>query len=311
MRVTNPAQTNGKARPILKWAGGKTQLLAEISQNLPPGMFKGEITRYVEAFTGGAAVFFHIAQTFPVEEYVLADINAELILLYKTVQTHADDLITMLAGMEQHYLAREENERKAYYYAVRENFNQNLGGMDFSQFSGSWVQRAAQIIFLNRTCYNGLFRVNAKGHFNVPFGRYKHPTICDAVNLQAAASLLQKALILSGDFTAIAPHVHAGTFVYFDPPYRPISKTASFNAYSTGVFGDFQQLRLRDFFQQLHASGAKVMLSNSDPKNINPDDHFFDEAYRGFHIKRVKAARMINSQAAKRGGINELLITNY
>lgn len=300
-----------KAKPILKWAGGKTQLLEEISENLPVQIRNKKIKRYVEAFVGGGALFFFIAQAYQLEEYVLADINNELILLYKTVQKSVDELVNILARMEEEYLIRDHQEREKFYYSVRESFNSSLAHIDFHKYGTDWIKRASQIIFLNRTCFNGLFRVNSKGFFNVPFGRYANPTICDESNLHAASIMLQKAVILSGDFTSVAPHVDASTFVYFDPPYRPISKTASFNSYAKDTFGDNEQLRLAEFYRMLDSKGAKLMLSNSDPKNIDPEDNFFDEAYQEFTIKRVKATRVINSNADKRGEINELLITNY
>jgi DNA adenine methylase len=166
------------------------------------------------------------------------------------------------------------------------------------------------MIFLNRTCYNGLFRVNARGQFNVPFGKYKKPRICDSNNLRAVSNVLQDVTLQLGDFEDTAAWVDDRTFVYFDPPYRPISKTASFNAYDKNGFGDDQQQRLAAFFRDLDARGVHLMLSNSDPKNLNPKDTFFDDLYTGFHIQRVAAKRNINSKAEKRGAITELLITN-
>lgn len=303
--------TNVNAKPILKWAGGKTQLLNDINNNFPEQIKTGEIKRYVEAFVGGGAVFFHVAKMNYVSEYILADLNHELILLYKTAQSFVDELINELSKIEEEYLSRSEIDREKYFYEQRDSFNKTLHQINFAQFHEDWVTRAAQIIFLNRTCFNGLFRVNSKGLFNVPFGKYTNPKIFDSENLRAVACVLENAIILSGDFSSVAPYVDNSTFVYFDPPYRPISKTASFNSYAKDSFDDREQRRLAEFYKTLNEKGAKLMLSNSDPKNVDPNDNFFDEVYKGFTIKRVKATRLINSKAEKRGEINELLIMNY
>ena len=293
-----------QARPFLKWAGGKAQLLDQIAAYLPKELTQGKIRRYVEPFVGGGAVFFHIAQTYDIEEFVILDINEELIGAYTTVRDNVRDLVTLLADMESSYLAMGQEERKDHYYAVRSKFNSRAREV------GS-VERTAQLIFLNRTCYNGLFRVNAKGAFNVPFGTYKNPAFCFADNLHAVSGILQRADIRCGDFESSAGVVDKKTFVYFDPPYRPISRTALFNSYAKYDFDDSEQLRLAKFYRALDTKGAKLMLSNSDPKNEDPTDSFFDNAYQGFRIERLQASRMINRDAAKRGKICELLVMNY
>lgn len=165
--------------------------------------------------------------------------------------------------------------------------------------------------FLNRTCYNGLFRVNQKGEFNVPFGRYKKPEILNEDNLNDVATLLKTTKILCGDFTQCRKFVDDKTFIYFDPPYRPLNQSSSFTSYAKNGFCDKDQLRLVDFFKELDDKNAKVMLSNSDPKNENPDDSFFDDLFSDYYIERVPAKRMINCNGARRGNINELIITNY
>jgi DNA adenine methylase len=193
------------------------------------------------------------------------------------------------------------------------NFNETRDGIDFETDRPSLaaVKRTAQLIFLNRTCYNGLFRVNSKGAFNVPHGSYKKPVICDEDNLNAVAEVLQRATILLGDFETCRKYVHAGTFAYFDPPYRPLNKTSSFTSYAVKPFDDAEHVRLANLYKSLHQSGAKLMLSNSDPHNEDPGDDFFDALYAGFNIYRVQANRMINSKPEGRGPITELLITNY
>jgi DNA adenine methylase len=167
------------------------------------------------------------------------------------------------------------------------------------------------MIYLNRTCYNGLYRLNSVGVINVPFGRYANPRLLDEKNLCAVSRLLQGVSITCGDFTVIEPQVDAATFVYFDPPYRPISKTAHFTSYSQHNFDDAEQARLANFFRHLDGQGARLMLSNSDPHHLDPEDDFFERAYAGYRIERVQAGRNINSQSQKRGPISELVILNY
>ena len=299
------------ARPFLKWAGGKTQLLPAITARLPAELPAGRITRYVEPFVGSGAVFLHLAQHYPLAEFFLFDRNPELILAYRTLQTDCEPLIERLAHIQAEYHRLSSAEQKDYFYRTRAEFNAARAALDSPIPRSQAIQRTAQLIFLNRTCYNGLFRVNAKGEFNVPFGSYKNPRICDPGNLRAVSVLLQRVVVQHADFEACAPHVDAHTFVYFDPPYRPLTTTASFTAYARYTFDDDEQRRLAAFYRRLHATGAKLMLSNSDPHNIDPHDDFFDRLYAGFHLHRVQANRMINSNPARRGPITELLITNY
>lgn len=300
-----------KARPLLKWAGGKSQLLDAIALLLPVELKKGKIQRYVEPFFGGGAVFFYVAQNFHIDEFYVSDINPELIILYKTVQKNVNKLIEELKRIEAEFHSLDKVSQKEYFYSVRSDFNRSLLAFDFFHPNNDWIARSAQMIFLNRTCFNGLFRVNSKGEFNVPFGDYENPKICDSENLLAVAELFEKTQIQLGGYQDCEVHVNANTFVYFDPPYRPLNKTASFNAYHKDVFDDEEQKKLSSFYRRLDNLGAKLMLSNSDPKNENADDNFFDDLYMGYSINRVTASRMINSKASKRGQINELIITNY
>lgn len=303
--------TTADAKPFLKWAGGKGQLLDDLDDHLPPALKNGEITQYVEPFIGGGAVFFHVVQRYPIEHAYISDINPEVILVYRTLKRDVDGVVELLREMEENYLPLSRKERKRYYYNLRDQFNAQLPTFDFDEVTPAWRRRAARFIFMNRTCFNGLFRVNSKGEFNVPMGSYRNPTICNGEVLRDAASVLQRAEIHRGDFESCADVVDKGTFVYFDPPYRPISQTSSFNAYSKRDFDDAEQLRLARFYRQLDGQGAKLMLSNSDPKNEDPDDDFFEEAYEGFRIERVQARRAINSKGTRRGEISELLIMNY
>jgi DNA adenine methylase len=301
----------GTARPFLKWAGGKGDLLRQLEGFLPAGLADGSIIRYVEPFVGGGAVFFHVAQGYSLANLCIADINHELVLIYRAIQRDLDTLVALLRELEARYLALDEPVRKEFYYATRDRLNARLASFDYERYGPDWVGRAATLIFLNRTCYNGLFRVNAKGEFNVPFGRYRRPKICDEENLSAVSAVLQRTRIETGDFALLEPLADQRTFVYFDPPYRPISATASFTSYSRHSFDDTEQLRLADFYRRLDKTGAKLMLSNSDPKNIDPGDDFFERAYPGFHIRRVAARRRINRNADDRGPVTEVLITNY
>jgi DNA adenine methylase len=299
------------ARPFLKWAGGKTQLLNEFSKRLPGDLKNGKITRYVEPFIGGGAFFFYLNQRFSFEQCYICDANEELTLSYRVIKTDTKKLIADLETLQTDYLSKNDEERESFFYEVRDAFNQKLPGINFKKYNSEWIERTAQIIFLNRTCYNGLFRVNRKGEFNVPFGRYKNPEILNEDNLKDVATLLKTTRILPGDFTRCRKFVDNHTFVYFDPPYRPLNETSSFTSYSKGGFSDTDQVRLFAFFRELDEKGAKVMLSNSDPRNENPDDSFFDDLFSDYYIERVPAKRMINCNGARRGDISELIITNY
>ncbi|AKG24789.1 modification methylase [Calothrix sp. 336/3] len=298
-------------KPFLKWAGGKSQLIEQISHFLPEALHRGAIKRYIEPFIGGGAIFFWLAHKYEIQELIISDINTELVVAYRTIQQSVDDLIEILSAIQTQYLSLDDNQRRDYFYQVRQNFNCRRTQIDLRKYNSHWVERTAQLIFLNKTCFNGLFRVNIKGDFNVPSGKYRKPYIFDADNLQAVAQILQRTEILQGDFSQCEKFVDTQTFVYCDPPYRPISNTSNFTAYSQQVFDDDEQLRLRDFFQQLDDRGAFLLLSNSDPKNHNTEDNFFEQAYQDYRIIRVKASRNINSNAAKRNHINELLIMNY
>lgn len=300
------------ARPFLKWAGGKTQLLSQFAEHYPVELEGKKIGRYVEPFLGGGAVFLDVAQRFTVLESFLFDINAELILVYKVVQRQAYQLIDLLEQHHNTYYSLTDSERKNYFYEIRSRYNHQRTLINHNEFSDIWVERAAFMIFLNKTCFNGLYRVNSAGEFNVPFGRYKRPLILDRGNLLYVSELLQTAKIQIGSFEDCENFVTGDTFVYFDPPYRPLNETSSFTSYSKDKFNDDDQAKLAKFFAHLdRTSGAKLMLSNSDPHNIDPEDDFFETLYDGYHIQRVLANRMINSKASRRGKISELLITNY
>ncbi len=274
-------------------------------------MALGKIERYVEPFIGGGAAFFHIVQTYPIKQCFISDQNEELVLAYKTIRECVEELIECLSSIERYYFSLTMEEQQVYFYNIRTQFNDARININYAQVNLESVQRTAQLIFMNRTCFNGLFRVNTNGEFNVPFGSYKNPTICDVENLQAVSKLLKQTEIHFGDFEVCREFINHKTFVYFDPPYRPISKTASFNSYAKQSFDDNSQARLAQFLRELHQTGAKLMLSNSDPHNENPDDDFFEVLYQDFNINKVMAKRQINSNGTGRGEITELLVTNY
>jgi len=299
------------ARPFLKWAGGKTQLLTQISKRLPVEMKNGEISNYVEPFVGGGAVFFYLSRKFSFDHRTILDANEELILAYRVIKKSTKRLIHELELLESVYVSKNNEDRERFYYQVRDSFNRKKPETEFQKYHADWVPRAAQCIFLNHTGYNGLFRVNRKGEFNVPFGRYTSPQILARDNLYDVSALLKKTTVIQGDFTGCNKWVDTTSFVYLDPPYRPLSGTSSFTSYSKDGFSDPDQFRLARLFKELDGKGAKIMLSNSDPRNENPEDSFFDELYSDYRIERVPAKRCINCNGDRRGEINELIITNY
>lgn len=291
------------ARPFLKWAGGKTQLISDIEKALPINLTQTNFT-YIEPFVGSGAVLFWILNNFPkLEKAVINDINEDLVNTYKIIASKPKELVSILEILQNEFHALEGNEddKKLYYYAKRSLYNSRK-----EEQSG----QAALFIFLNRTCFNGLYRVNKKNEYNVPMGGYKRPTICDKKNLFAVSNLLQKVEILCGDFEQTLPHASKNTLFYFDPPYKPLNETSSFNSYAKDEFNDNEQIRLRNFCSKLDILNHTWILSNSDVKGQNETDNFFDELYSDFHIQRVGARRSINSNPNKRGVLTELLITN-
>lgn len=297
-------QSNEKTvKPFLKWAGGKSQLIKEIECYYP---FDDEhITKYAEPFVGGGAVLFDILSKYDLDEVYISDTCEELINAYCVVRDDVDELIKRLYILQNEFVPLETEQRKAYYIEKRERFNA------LKTKENDAVENAALMIFLNKTCFNGLFRVNKKGLFNVPMGAYKNPMICDENNLRSVSKKLQNVTIVCGDYKKSADFIDKNTFVYFDPPYRPLTNTASFTAYTENSFSDEEQIELARFFDDMHKKGAKVVISNSDPKNSNAEDDFFDDIYADHKIKRVEATRMINSNSKARGKIKELLISNF
>ena len=294
-----------EAKPFLKWAGGKGQLLSQLAAHLPQ-QINGESFTYIEPFVGGGAMLFYMLQHFGnIRKAVINDVNEDLILAYRTIRDNVEALITNLDRLEKDYLAiADQDGRSQMFYEVRERFNQHVGDS---------IERVSQLLFLNKTCFNGLFRVNRRGQFNVPFGKYANPTICNAAVLRVDSELLKSAQVevCQGDYAQTLQHVDGLTFVYLDPPYRPLDATSSFTAYAKGDFNDDDQRALAAFCHQLSEAGCYWMESNADCSAKNPEDTFFEDLYQDYRIERVNAARFINANPAKRGKLTELLIKNY
>ena len=294
-----------EAKPFLKWAGGKGQLLNQLSEHLP-SRIREEAFTYIEPFVGGGAMLFYMLQHFGnIKKAVINDVNEDLILTYRIIKDDVDALITNLEKLDKKYLALSNQiERSQLFYEIRERYNQHIGES---------IERASQLILLNKTCFNGLFRVNKKGFFNVPFGKYANPTICNAEVLRADSQILQSAdvEICHGDYAQTLQRVDGLTFVYLDPPYRPLNATSSFTSYAKGDFNDDDQRTLATFCHQLSERGCLWMESNADCSAKNPEDTFFEQLYRDYRIERVYASRYINANPNKRGKLTELLIKNY
>ncbi len=304
-------KTLGKAGPFLKWAGGKGQLLKSLEQNLPESVKNGEGFRYLEPFVGGGALFFFLAENLSLKQAMLMDKNPALINCYKVVQSDVDPLIKTLAKLEKDYLEKTSEERESLFYEIRKKYNR-------IKLKNKWgkkdvLQLAAFLIFLNKTCYNGLYRENSLGEFNVPFGKYIKPRICDRENLLCCSEALSKAELKCLDFSASFSLSRKKDLVYMDPPYRPVNKTSSFTQYSKGGFSEDDQKKLAGLCTKMHKKGCYVLLSNSVPAGTKEQDNFYKQNFKSkyFSIKKIKARRAINSKGSARGAVEEVLIKNY
>lgn len=290
--------------PFLKWAGGKTRLLPDLVKRLP-GTWKGT---YHEPFAGGAALFFYLSTRMPPGPpagkgpAMLYDANRELTTTYLAVRSNVEAVVRATSALQRRFLNASRRDRRALYASIREDFNDPDNYVNYEHEINP--RRAAQFIFLNKTCFNGLWRVNRRGKFNVPMGDYKSPVICDAAALKAASESLSKARVLCTDYNTVEIYAERGDVVYFDPPYDPVSATASFTSYAVGGFGRPEQMHLAGVAARLASKGVHVMLSNSDTKFIRklyPKKHF--------RIDRVMVGRAINSKGSGRGKVGELIIT--
>ncbi|MBO4452122.1 MAG: DNA adenine methylase [Bacteroidaceae bacterium] len=294
----------GKAKPFIKWVGGKSQLIEQLDAQLPADFDNWENVTYIEPFVGGGAMLFYMLQRYPnIQHAIINDINPDLAICYRTVRDTPEQLIESLMDIENAYLALETEEgRKDFFMAARYRYNEkNLDP----------IENTTKFFFLNRTCFNGLYRVNKKGLFNVPFGKYANPTICDPETIRKDSELLQRVEILNSDFETTFEHARGNTLFYFDPPYRPLSDTSSFNDYAKEAFNDDAQVRLKEYCDHINEAGFHFMLSNSDCKGKNENDNFFDVLYGAYQIERVWASRSINSNPEKRGKLTEILVHNY
>ncbi len=305
--IPDGAEKPALPRPFLKWAGGKGRSLPQISAHYPR-FLGGAITRYAEPFVGGGAVLFDVLSRYHIEQAYLSDTNPELMNVYRAVKHCVEALIAQLEELGAAYLPLQSEDRRAFYYEKRRMFN---AASPCTAESEPCPGRAALFLFLNRTCFNGLYRVSRGGQFNVPMGRYKNPQICNAPGLRAASAALSGVQLVCGSYARSAEFIDDKTFVYLDPPYRPLSKTSSFTAYTKDAFDDDSQRQLAAFFAEMAERGASLLLSNSDPRNADPQDDFFDALYRRFEIHRIPVGRAINARADGRGQISELLIQNY
>ena len=290
------------ARPFIKWVGGKSQLLEEIRTKYPL-----KVEKYCEPFVGGGAVLFDVLQKSHPEQVLINDINAELINTYKQIRDNPENVIGQLASLQEKYKSHTNDENKVFFYEKRDRYNE----LKVNENNAENLEKAALFIFLNKTCFNGLYRVNSKGLFNVPFNSAKNPLLCDEENLRTCSELLQNVKMTVGDYKECKNFIDEKTFVYIDPPYRPLTQTAAFTSYSKNGFSDKEQAELVDFIKLISEKGAKLVASNSDPKNADENDNFFDELYKDFEVKRVYAARAVNSKGNGRGKISELLISNF
>ncbi|MCK5822379.1 MAG: DNA adenine methylase [Bacteroidales bacterium] len=292
-----------RAKPFLKWAGGKTQLIGQIKEQLPNNIKTKGFT-YIEPFVGGGAVLFWILEEYPnLKNAIINDINQDLTNSYLTIKHNVQDLIQILKRWEvdYHSISKNQEKKKEYYYEKRNLFNTRKSNQ---------TTQSALFIFLNRTCFNGLYRVNRKNEFNVPIGSYETPQICNEENLLAVSKVLQKVEILNGDFSETLKYATENIIFYFDPPYKPLNETSSFNSYAKDEFDDEEQIRLKEFCEILDSQKHQWILSNSDVKGKDPKNNFFDDLYASFNILRVNARRSINANPSKRGELTELLITN-
>lgn len=300
-----------KIKPFIKWAGGKTQLIEQIRQNFPNELKIGKIKNYYEPFLGGGACFLMLSNEFQFDRICLSDINHELILTYLVVQRDVDLLIDFITEYKNRYSSLTEKKKEEYYYEMRNAYNLNRFSINYKRYNQNWIPRAAQLIFLNKTCFNGLFRINQKGDFNVPFGKRYNPNVFDSNNLIEIAKLLGRSEIETSDFSSISNKELSDSFVFLDPPYRPLFNDSNFTSYTKGDFKEIDQIRLAKLINDIDNRGAKIMLTNSDPENKTKHDDFFFKHYSKFNIRKISTSRMINNNFGKRKLITDLLITNY
>lgn len=286
------------ANSFIKWAGGKRQLITTLDSRLPDN-FDKQITKYVEPFVGGGSYLFHMVEKHPkLKRVVINDVNYRLINCYTIIRDHPKELNNKMKLLADLYNTIDSDEdKKEMYNLIRKQFNQD---------EGDELELASYFIFLNKTCFNGLYRVNSRGEFNVPFGKYAHPNLFDENRINSCSELLQKAKIVTGDFDRLVNEATKHAFFYLDPPYRPISKTSSFTEYDKTPFKDEDQIRVKEFCDAIDDKESYFLLSNSDCQ-----DDFFEKLYEEYYVEKIKARRNINSRGEARGYILEILVSNY
>lgn len=296
-----------EASPFVKWAGGKSKLVENILNKVSLHFNLEEIEHYIEPFVGGGAMFFHLANRYRFKSMTIMDINIDLINAYRAIQEQPLLVIHQMEILQNAYNRLTSlREKELFYYDIRDQYN----GTSSKETLNEKVdyERAAQFIFLNKSGFNGLYRVNKSGYFNVPFGKKEKVKLYDERNIQKVHEVLQRTEIVHGDYERTLEYVQSNTFVYFDPPYRPITSSSSFTAYAKDGFNDDEQINLAQLCVQLYILGVRFAVSNSDPHNTDPTDMFFDDLYKGFHIYRIRASRQIAAESRCRNTVSEILV---
>lgn len=301
-------KNNDSYGAVIKWAGGKSTLAPVIEEKILENISMDKIDTYIEPFFGGGSFFFYMIQKYKFKNMIISDINEELINLYQVIQKQPKELMLRATNLQNEYNELSDLEKKAeFYYAVRNEYNKSIMRESKNHLD---ILQAVDFLFLNKVGFNGLYRVNMKGIFNVPFGKREKANLFKESNILGVSDLLQGVTIQHSNYDKTLEHVSDKTLVYFDPPYRPLSTSSSFTSYAKSDFNDDSQIELADYCKKIDKLGAKFALSNSDPKNSSLDDNFFDELYKEFSISRVYAKRMIGAKTASRGKVSEILVTN-
>jgi DNA adenine methylase len=306
-----PKEVQKEGTPFIKWMGGKTQLLTTLDTYLPQRIRDGHYQTYAEPFVGGGSFLLHMLRTYSFPNVIVNDFNTELYLTYTAIQQRPAELIRALSALQETYLLSTEEGQETMYYRIRTEYN-TLKTLPQNLSEDEALLIAAYFIFLNKTCFNGLYRVNKKNLFNASFAFSRNPYFYGEDNIYAVSELLRNVILLNGDYTIVTPHLTGSTFLYLDPPYRPVSRTGHTKFYTGNPFDDDGQKRLATWVKELVATGnVDMMMSNSDPTVADPDDDFFTTLYADYTINSVQANRVINTNGAGRGKISELVITNY
>lgn len=293
---------------VIKWAGGKSKLASVIEEHISQNLSIESIDTYVEPFLGGGSFFFYMTQKYNFKNIIISDINSELINLYKVIQHQPKLLIDGAQEIQDTYNKLDTLEKKAeFFYDVRTKYNDYIISNKQLHLN---ITQAIYFLFLNKVGFNGLYRVNSKGLYNVPFGKREKAGLLKESNILGVSELLNGVQILNCDYDKTLEFAGKNSLFYFDPPYRPLSDSSSFTSYAKSDFNDNSQIKLAEYCKTIHNLGARFALSNSDPKNHNLEDNFFDDLYSEFNINRIYARRMIGAKSISRGKVSEILVTN-